>query len=116
MRVFYEAYGTGEPTILFFPTWEIVHSRAWKLQIPYLALHCRGITFDRRGNGRSDRPREVRAYDRRVTADDALAVLDKVGARRVTLVSWCGCGDDLILAVEHPEWSRAWFSSRPTSC
>jgi pimeloyl-ACP methyl ester carboxylesterase/predicted glycosyltransferase len=103
VRLYYEVYGSGEPTILFFPTWEIVHSRAWKCQIPYFARHCRVVTFDRRGNGRSDRPGDVRAYDRRATADDALAVLDKVGAGRVTLVSWCGSGDDLILATEHPE-------------
>ena len=103
VRVYYEVYGNGEPTILLFPTWEIVHSRAWKCQIPYFARHCRVVTFDRRGNGRSDRPGDVSAYDRRATADDALAVLDEAGADRVVVVSWCCAGDDLILAVEHPE-------------
>jgi len=103
VRVYYEVYGNGEPTILFLPSWEIVHSRAWKGQIPYFARHCRVVTFDRRGNGRSDRPGDVRAYDRRATADDALAVLDEAGADRVIVVSWCCAGDDLILAVEHPE-------------
>ena len=103
VRVYYEVYGSGEPTILLLPTWEIVHSRAWKMQIPYLARHSRVVTFDRRGNGRSDRPADVRAYDRRATAADALAVLDKIDAGRVTLVSWCCAGDDLILAAEHPE-------------
>jgi pimeloyl-ACP methyl ester carboxylesterase len=102
VRVYYEAYGVGEPTILFLPTWEIVHSRAWKCQIPYFARHGRMLTFDRRGNGRSDLPTDVRAYDRRATADDALAVLDKVGVERVVVVSWCSAGEDLILAVEHP--------------
>ena len=90
VRVFYEVYGTGEPTVLLFPTWEIVHSRAWKCQVPYFARHCRVVTFDRRGNGRSDRPGDIRAYDRRATADDALAVLDKADAGRVVVVSWCG--------------------------
>ena len=56
VRVFYEVYGTGEPTVLLLPTWSIIHSRCWKMQIPYLARHCRVITFDARGNGRSDRP------------------------------------------------------------
>ncbi|HBW18939.1 MAG: hypothetical protein ACLPN6_22095 [Streptosporangiaceae bacterium] len=56
VRVFYEAYGSAEPTILLFPTWGIVHSRSWKFQIPYFARHGRVVTFDRRGNGRSDRP------------------------------------------------------------
>ncbi len=103
VRVYYEAYGKGEPTILFLPTWEIVHSRTWKFQIPYFARHGRVVTFDRRGNGRSDRPLDVGAYDRRAAVGDALAVLDKAGAQRVVVVSWCGAGDDLILAVEHPE-------------
>src|SRR5215472_3731696 len=82
VRVHYEAYGTGETTILFLPTWEIVHSRAWKFQIPYFARHGRVVTFDRRGNGRSDRPVDVRARDRQAAVGDALAVLDR-GPRRV---------------------------------
>ena len=61
------------------------------------------VTFDRRGNGRSDRPLHVGAYDRRAAAGDALAMLDKAGAGRAVVVSWCGAGDDLILAAEHPE-------------
>jgi pimeloyl-ACP methyl ester carboxylesterase len=103
VRVYYEAYGRGEPAILFLPTWEITHSRAWKCQIPYFARHGRVVTFDRRGNGRSDRPVDVGACDRRATVGDALAVLDKAGAERVVVVSWCCAGDDLILAAEHPE-------------
>jgi pimeloyl-ACP methyl ester carboxylesterase len=101
VRVYYEAYGKGEPAILFLPTWEIVHSRAWKCQIPHFARHGRVVTFDRRGNGRSDRPLDVRAYDRRATVGDTLAVLDRAGAGRVVVVSWCGAEDDLILAAEH---------------
>jgi pimeloyl-ACP methyl ester carboxylesterase len=58
VRVFYEVYGAGEQTILFLPTWSIIHSRCWKMQIPYLSRHCRVVTFDGRGNGRSDRPEE----------------------------------------------------------
>ena len=60
VRVFWELYGDGEPTVLFLPTWSIIHSRGWKLQIPYLARHCRVVTFDGRGNGKSDRPRSPR--------------------------------------------------------
>jgi pimeloyl-ACP methyl ester carboxylesterase/predicted glycosyltransferase len=103
VRVFYEVHGKAAPAILLLPTWEIVHSRAWKFQIPYLARHSTVVTFDRRGNGRSDRPADARAYDRRASAGDALAVMDRVGVERAVVVSWCGAGDDLILAGEYPE-------------
>jgi pimeloyl-ACP methyl ester carboxylesterase len=74
VRLFWERYGDGEPTILLPPTWEIVHSRFWKGQVPYLARHTRVVTFDPRGNGRSDRPGDYEAYRRREFAADALAV------------------------------------------
>src|SRR6187431_1069719 len=103
VRLFWERYGEGEPTILLPPTWEIVHSRFWKAQIPYLARHTRVVTFDPRGNGRSDRPDGFEAYDRREFAADALAVLDATGVDRAVVVSWCDMGESLILAAEHPE-------------
>ena len=56
VRVFYEVYGHGEPTILLPPPWAIVYSRVWKMQIPYLSRHFRVVVYDGRGNGRSDRP------------------------------------------------------------
>ena len=31
VRVYYEVYGSGEPTLLLMPTWSIVHSRHWKM-------------------------------------------------------------------------------------
>jgi pimeloyl-ACP methyl ester carboxylesterase/predicted glycosyltransferase len=103
VRIFFEVYGAGEPSVLLLPTWEIVHSRAWKCQVPYLARHGRVVTFDRRGNGRSSRPRDVHAYDRCRTVGDAVAVLDRAGIERAVVVSWCGAADDLMLAIDHPE-------------
>jgi len=103
VRTYYEAYGAGDPAILFLPTWEIVHSRAWKCQIPYFARHGKVVAFDRRGNGRSDRPSDICAYDRRATVDDAIAVLDKAGVERAVVVAWCCAGEEVTLAAEHPD-------------
>ena len=55
VRVAYEVYGSGEPTVLLLPTWSLIHSRHWKLQIPYLARHIRVVTFDGRGRVRLER-------------------------------------------------------------
>lgn len=79
VKVYWERYGVTGPAVLLLPTWELAHSRAWKAQIPYLARHFQVVTFDPRGNGRSDRPTDPHAYDRRETAGDAIAVLDRLG-------------------------------------
>src|SRR5205823_7130981 len=104
VRVFYEVYGEGEPTVLLLPTWSVMHSRHWKMQIPYLARHCRVVAFDGRGNGKSDRPPEPAAYEEREFADDALAVLDATGTERAVIVGFSLGGQrGLLLAAEHPE-------------
>src|SRR5437867_976233 len=104
VRIFYEVYGAGEPTVLLLPTWSIVHSRVWKLQIPYLARHCRVITFDGRGNGRSDRPGGPEAYAEIEFAADALAVLDATATERALVVGFSmGAQRALLLGAEHPE-------------
>jgi pimeloyl-ACP methyl ester carboxylesterase len=101
VRIFWEAYGSGDQTILLLPTWEIVHSRIWKGQIPYLARRFRVLTFDPRGNGRSDRPPQVSAYNRREFVEDAIAVLDAQGVDQAVVVSCCA-GVGVLLAAEHP--------------
>ena len=54
-RLYFEVYGDGEETLFLLPPWAIVHSRHWKMQIPYLARHFRVLVMDGLGNGGSDR-------------------------------------------------------------
>jgi pimeloyl-ACP methyl ester carboxylesterase/predicted glycosyltransferase len=104
VRIFWERYGDGEPTVLLLPTWSIIHSRFWKFQIPYLARRCRVVTFDGRGNGRSDRPVGAEANSTDEFAADALAVMDATGTERATVVALsCGALWGTILAANHPE-------------
>jgi pimeloyl-ACP methyl ester carboxylesterase/predicted glycosyltransferase len=104
VRLFYEVFGTGEATVLLLPTWSLFHSRAWKTQVPYLARHCRVITFDGRGNGRSSRPADPAAYADYEFAADALAVLDATNTPQAAIVSLSrGARWATLLAAEHPE-------------
>jgi pimeloyl-ACP methyl ester carboxylesterase len=104
LRSYYEVYGDGDPAILFVPTWSIVHSRIWKLQIPWFASRHRVITFDALGNGRSDRPDDPQAYDERAFAGDILRVLDATATNRVVLVSLSlGALRALVFAGDHPD-------------
>ena len=103
VKIFYEVYGDGRTTVLLLPTWSIMHSRCWKMQIPYLARYYRVITFDPRGNGRSDRPIGANAYDEREFAADAVAVLDATDSDRAVIVGFSmGAQRSLLLATEYP--------------
>jgi pimeloyl-ACP methyl ester carboxylesterase/predicted glycosyltransferase len=107
VRIAYEIFGQGEETLLLLPPWAIIHSRFWKLQVPYLARHFRVVTFDARGNGRSDRPATADAYGPRVLARDALAVLDAAEAEHCVIAVHCGsAGAGILLAADHPDRIR----------
>ncbi len=104
VNIGYEVFGDGAPTLLLLPAWTIIHSRFWKLQVPYLADHFRVVTFDRPGNGRSDRTLDPGAYRPDAVARQALAVLDTTGTGRAVLVSLSqGAVESLRLAAGHPE-------------
>ena len=104
VRLGYEVFGDGEPTLLLMPTWMIVHSRFWKAQVPYLARHHRVVTYDGPGNGRSDRPLECPAYTLDATVAQAVAVLDATGTERAVVVSLSQAVSwSLRLAADHPD-------------
>ena len=85
-RLFYEVYGEGEQTLFLLPTW-LIHSRHWKMQIPYLARHFRVLVMDGLGNGGSDRCRDPLRYGAAEFARDGLAAMDATGTERALLVS-----------------------------
>jgi pimeloyl-ACP methyl ester carboxylesterase len=104
VRIAWERYGDGSPTLLLMPTWSIFHARHWRLQVPYLARLFRVVTFDGRGNGRSERPADVAAYADTEYVADALAVLDATGTDRAVVAGLSmGAGYALRLAAEHPD-------------
>lgn len=82
----FEVFGGGDRTILLMPTWTIVHSRVWKMQVAYLARHYRVITYDGPGNGRSDTAPDPSRYAADEYAGDALAVLDATGTDSAVVV------------------------------
>jgi pimeloyl-ACP methyl ester carboxylesterase len=104
VRIHWEAYGSGPETILLLPSWSVAPSRVWKAQIPFLARRYLVVTFDGRGNGRSDRPTTSDSYAVAEFAADGVAVLDAVGSRSAVLVSLSmGALWSLLIAAEHPE-------------
>ena len=61
------------------------------------------LTFDPRGNGRSDRPSDPSAYAEAEYAADALAVLDATATEQAAIVGHSrGAERGLLLAADHP--------------
>jgi pimeloyl-ACP methyl ester carboxylesterase/predicted glycosyltransferase len=114
VKVAYEVFGDGETTVLFVPIDAIVHSRAWKAQVPYLARTCRVITVDPRGNGRSDQPTDPAAYGDLQCVADAIAVLDACHVERAVLAGICASAWQCLLsAALHPDRVQGVFAIAP---
>lgn len=116
IRCTYEVFGHGEPTLLLMPTWCVVHSRIWKMQVPYLARHYRVITWDGPGNGSADRPASPEAYTPEAHVALALDVLDATGTDRAILAaSSGGTNRTLRFAIDHPERTEGLVFVGPNS-
>jgi len=105
VHIAYETFGTGDPTVVFLPSTPIIHSRQWKGQVPYLSRRYRVVTFDGRGNGRSDRPTDPEAYREACMVGDIERVMDATGTNAAVLVGLCGDGvwRGIQLAAARPE-------------
>ena len=108
VKLAYEVYGEGTETMFFVPPWSIVHSRVYKAQLPYFSERFRCVTYDGRGNGKSDRPTDLAAYSLENYLADAIAVMDATGVTKATLVGLSFGGlVASVLAAYHPERVRA---------
>jgi pimeloyl-ACP methyl ester carboxylesterase len=105
VRVGWDIYGDGDPTVLLFTSWAIVHARQWKSQVPYLSRPFRVVTVEGRGNGRADRPSVAEAYTDRAYVDDAVAVLDAIGAETAFV-------GGLSMGGRHALQMAAWYPDR----
>jgi pimeloyl-ACP methyl ester carboxylesterase len=114
LQVAYEVYGDGDPTVFLLMPDMIVHSHAWKAQVPFLARSFRVVVIDPRGNGRSEAPSTPEALTIDALMGDAWAVLDAVGAEQAVLVGLCsGAGQSVVMAAERPERVLGVFAINP---
>jgi pimeloyl-ACP methyl ester carboxylesterase len=99
-----EVHGDGSALLLIqglgYATW------AWRRQLPALSARWRAIAFDNRGAGRSAKP--PGPYSIELLADDAAAVLDRLGAAPAHVLGLSMGGYvALTLALRRPELVRS---------
>lgn len=104
--VYYQSVGSGEPVLLIMGT-GADHS-LWDGTANAYADRFRLITYDNRGTGQSDHPRDPEQYTMRLLADDAAALLDALGIG-IAHVSGLSLGSTVAqeLAINHPEKVRS---------
>jgi pimeloyl-ACP methyl ester carboxylesterase/DNA-binding CsgD family transcriptional regulator len=104
----YEIVGTGDPALLVIPG--LVSHIEYDLSRPEicsfyqrLAGRRQLIRYDKRGCGLSDRTAEASALGLEAQVEDAAAVLDAAGVRRVAVLAWSAGGPVAIaLAARYP--------------
>jgi len=112
----YAEAGSGEP-FLFIPGLMGLLD-AWDFQLPHFAKRYRCITFDHRGTGQSDKPKD--AYSTHLIAQDAVALLDALGIERAHVAGTSTGGCVLQnLAIDHPDrlrcciFTNTWTTADP---
>jgi pimeloyl-ACP methyl ester carboxylesterase len=107
-HVAYQVLGEGPPTILFITSWFSNVDAMWEAPglpayLDRLTSFARVICFDKRGSGVSDPVPLDQLPTLERWMDDALAVLDAVGAERVVVIGDAEGGPmAMLLAATHP--------------
>jgi pimeloyl-ACP methyl ester carboxylesterase len=100
IKLYYAVYGSGEPLLMLHGG--LGHSDVWGAQIPVFAKKYKVIAVDSRGHGRSTRDDHPFGYD--LMADDVIALMDKLGIDKASIVGWSDGGIiGLDIAIRHPE-------------
>ena len=107
-RISYEVFGDpGAPPVLLLPTWQVVHSRHWKMQVPFLARSFRVITFDAPGNGGGERTEDEAAFEHARITEQAIGLLDYLGVEQADVIGFSmGTFYAILMAALYPERVR----------
>jgi pimeloyl-ACP methyl ester carboxylesterase len=104
LRVYYEAYGEGQPLLLIHGG--TATCRSWASHLPAFTEHFRVFAPDSRGHGRTDNPAGELEY--RVMADDLAALIEALGLQRPLVLGYSDGGQiALELGMRYPGLSRA---------
>ncbi|MGY4626458.1 adenylate/guanylate cyclase domain-containing protein [Bradyrhizobium sp. USDA 4486] len=107
VSIAYQTMGDGPVDIILVPgiVSHVEHMHELTGYTPFLrrlSSFGRVVTFDKRGQGLSDRVAGVPSLEQRI--DDVRAVMDAVGSRQATLLGFSeGCAMSAMFAATHPD-------------
>lgn len=102
VALYYELHGPEHGELLVLNNGVFMSTAAWALQVPALSRRYRVLTYDMRGQGRSEHPEG--AYSLALHADDLVALMDGLGLRRAHMVGTSYGGElNLVMGIRYPE-------------
>jgi pimeloyl-ACP methyl ester carboxylesterase len=107
VSIAYQVMGDGPVDIILIPGFmshiEFQHELSgWTAFLRRLSKFARVVTFDKRGQGLSDRVSDAPSLEQRM--DDVRAIMDAVGSKRATLFGHSeGCPMSVLFAATYPE-------------
>jgi pimeloyl-ACP methyl ester carboxylesterase len=88
-KIWYEVKGNGEPVVLVHGF--IVNGESWKRTALYTDLLKSGykvVSFDMRGNGKSDKPHDASLYSNDAEAKDIIGLLTSLHIKKYSVVGY----------------------------
>ena len=88
-KIWYEVKGNGEPVVLVHGF--IVNGESWKRTALYTDLLKSGykvVSFDMRGNGKSDKPHDASLYANDAEAKDIIGLLTSLHIKKYSVVGY----------------------------
>jgi pimeloyl-ACP methyl ester carboxylesterase len=107
VNIAYQTMGDGPLDIILVPGVvshiEFMHElTGYTSFLRRLSTFARVVTFDKRGQGLSDRMTDAPSLEQRI--DDVRAVMDAIGSRQATLLGFSeGCAMSVVFAATHPD-------------
>ncbi len=107
VSIAYQTMGDGPLDIILVPGFvshiEFMHElTGYTAFLKRLSAFARIVTFDKRGQGLSDRVAGVPSLEQRI--DDVRAVMDAIGSRQAALLGFSeGCAMSVMFAATHPD-------------
>ncbi|WLA68574.1 adenylate/guanylate cyclase domain-containing protein [Bradyrhizobium diazoefficiens] len=107
VSIAYQTMGDGPLDIVLIPGFvsniEFMHELpGYTAFLRRLSTFARVVTFDKRGQGLSDRIADAPSLEQRI--DDVRAVMDAIGSREATLMGFSeGCAMGVMFAAAHPD-------------
>jgi pimeloyl-ACP methyl ester carboxylesterase len=107
VNIAYQVMGDGPVDFILVPGFmshiEFLHERpGYTALLRRLSTFARVVTFDKRGQGLSDRVSDAPSLEQRM--DDVRAIMDAIGSKRATLFGNSeGCAMSALFAATYPE-------------